>query len=161
MFRSLWGILFVCYAFLPACSIKQDIQPVQNQSATTICIIEDPAVRKGFLETYQQVLQERGYTVRTLPQGSDIRTCALSTTYMGRWSWDLAIYLSYARIDVYDDGRLIGSAQYDSRYGGANMGKFVKGEKKVRELVEKLFPLRADGGVPPAAFKPATENEPF
>lgn len=134
---------------------------MQNQSETTLCIIENPAVRKGFFETYQQVLQERGHTVRTLPQGSDIRACTLTTTYMGRWSWDLAIYLSYARIDVYNDGRLIGSAEYDARSGGANMGKFVKGEKKIRELAERLFPPRTDGSVPPAAPKPAPESEPL
>jgi hypothetical protein len=34
-------------------------------------------------------------------------------------------------------------ALYDALSGGANMSKFVKGETKITELVEELFPGRA------------------
>lgn len=49
--------------------------------------------------------------------------------------------LSYANIEVFRDGQLVGKAEYDSRSGSANMNKFIKGENKVRELVELLFPV--------------------
>lgn len=157
--RALQGILSLCCLFLVACSIQQKVQPVQKQSETTICIIEDPAVRKGFLETYQQVLRERGYTVRTIPKGSDKRACELTTTYTGLWSWHNLIYLAYARIEVFRDGHRVGLAEYDSRSGMANFEKFIQGSKKVRELVENLFPMRVIKGIPLAPVQvPMPEN---
>ena len=43
-------------------------------------------------------------------------------------------------IKVYNNGQLTGQATYDSTKGGANMGKFIKGETKIAELVDQLFP---------------------
>ena len=131
-----------CTIALAGCSIRQEVQPVVEQPEEAICIIEDPAVRSGFLSAYVQVLRERGYEVRILPKGSDLRDCPLTSTYIGFWRWDLAIYLAQARIEVFRDGRRVGQAEYDSRSGGANMKKFVNGEAKVRELAESLFPAR-------------------
>ena len=51
-----------------------------------------------------------------------------------------------ADIKVYNNGELSGQATYDSTKGGANMAKFIKGEAKIAELVDQLFP-----GVPQVA----------
>ncbi|SHN66363.1 Sbal_3080 family lipoprotein [Desulfovibrio litoralis] len=130
----------VCLLFLTACSIKQTVEPITVQTDKTICIVEDPDVKEGFLQTYQQVLRERGYFFKVVHQGDSLQNCAITSTYTGLWRWDLALYLAYARIEVLQDGRRIGLAEYDSLSAGVNMGKFVRGETKIRELVEKLFP---------------------
>lgn len=124
-----------------ACTIKHDIRPVAAHTERKICIIEDHKVREGFLETYKAAMLAKGYEVEVLPQQSGaLRSCPLTSMYYGLWSWDMAIYLSYARIEIFRNGNRIGVAEYDARSGRANFGKFVKGEAKIRELVDKLFP---------------------
>lgn len=48
--------------------------------------------------------------------------------------------MAYAEIKVYQGGKTIGEAKYDSQRGGANMGKFIDADKKINELVNQLFP---------------------
>lgn len=66
--------------------------------------------------------------------------CSLTSTYIARWRWDLALYMAYAKIDVYRDGRPVGQALYDALMGGGRLDKFIDAEQKIRELVDSLFP---------------------
>jgi len=50
------------------------------------------------------------------------------------------MYMAFAEITVYSDGKEVGKALYDSLRGGANMSKFIRGEEKIKELVDQLFP---------------------
>lgn len=122
------------------CSITQKVTPVGYLEDRAICIIEDPAVRSGFLEEYRKTLIEKGYVITMLPNGSSRSACEVTTTYLARWSWDMALYMSFAEIKVYKHGALKGEALYDSRSGGGRLDKFVNGGAKIRELVEQLFP---------------------
>lgn len=130
----------LCLILFSGCSIKQEVKAVTPLTKKEICIIEDPAVREGFLATYTRELSRKGYKTKLLAANSPLNTCNVVSTYMGLWSWDLAIYLSYAEIKVYRNEKLIGEALYDSRSGSANMDKFVKGETKIIELTNQLFP---------------------
>ncbi|WP_341502536.1 Sbal_3080 family lipoprotein [Gallaecimonas sp. GXIMD4217] len=134
--------VIACAALLCCCSIVQQVQPVQNTNLRDICIIENPATRNGFLNQYQQSLQNRGYSVKVMPRGTGFMACPLMTTYEGHWSWDLALYMSYARLDVYLDGKPVGQALYDSRRGVGRMDKFIDAETKIDELVSQLYPAR-------------------
>lgn len=127
--------------FFTGCSIKQEINPVSsNINIKEICIIKDSSVREGFLNTYSKLLKERGYKVKILTDGSPLDSCKITTTYMGKWSWDLALYLSYATIKVYENGELVGSSLYDSRQGsGRVFEKFGSGDKYIEEFVSKLY----------------------
>lgn len=127
-------------ALVAGCSITQKVDPVGSLEIRDICIIEDPAVRSGFLEEYKNTMAGKGYSVTILPKGSGRDSCELTSTYFAKWSWDLAIYMSLAEIKVYHRGALSGEAFYDSRSGGGRLDKFVDGESKVRELVNQLFP---------------------
>lgn len=99
-----------------------------------------PRCTTRILATYTRELNKKGYKTKLLAPNSPLNTCNVVSTYMGIWSWDLAIYLSYAEIKVYQNEKLIGEALYDSRSGGANMSKFIKGEDKIIELIYQLFP---------------------
>ena len=133
-------ILLAGLLFFSGCSIKQNIQPTSVLKTKEICIISNPPVRAGFLTAYTQELHRKGYKTKLLAANSSFDSCKIVSTYMGRWKWDLALYLAYADIKVYRNGQLAGSAIYDSRDGGANMNKFVKGEEKIKELVNQLYP---------------------
>ena len=123
-------------------SIQQVVKPVVSSSSEPrdICVIDNPAVRESFLAAYRKALSERGFAVRTLPAGSSVASCPLTSTYTANWRWDLALYLAYTNLKVFQSGQLGGEALYDSMGAGASTSKFVNAEEKIRELTSQLFP---------------------
>ncbi len=53
--------------------------------------------------------------------------------------------MSYADIQVFENGRQVGQAHYDSTSGGARMGKFINAENKIIEMTNQLFPAASYG----------------
>ncbi len=145
-------------ATLAGCSIKQEVKPADMSPtlAPEICIIPAKGVREGFTSAYSSALQEKGFTVRQLPWNSFPDRCPLSTTYTGSWRWDVALYMRYAEIRVYQSGREVGKAIYDARGGGGRPDKWIDAEKKIRELAAELFPNGASqlGQYRPAPTSP-------
>ena len=136
------NILIVAFASsVSGCAITQTVTPVAKFENKEICVVVNPAVMQpAFVETYQRLLTGKGYDVRALPPASSVASCPVTSTYTANWRWDLALYMAYADIQVFADGKLSGQAVYDSRRGGANMSKFIKAEEKLSELVDQLFP---------------------
>lgn len=135
-----------CLAFgstlllLSACTITENVDPVESLDGREVCVINNPDVREGFEQTLLKSIQERGYDPRTLAASANLSDCPTAVTYVGRWSWDLTIYMSYAHVQVFREGKLAGDALYDSTSGGGNMAKFINAEPKIREMVFQLFP---------------------
>lgn len=50
------------------------------------------------------------------------------------------MYMRYAELKIYRNAALFGEAIYDATWGGARLDKFISAEKKVRELVDQIFP---------------------
>ena len=136
------SLLFVCglTLALSSCTIVQNVTPYRSSDIQEICIIEDPAVRAGFLRAYKRVLREKGYRIRILEEHANLDDCELTSTYMGRWRWGWALYMALAEIKVFRNGKLAGEAIYDSRSGSGSFKKYIKGEEKIFELVNLLFP---------------------
>lgn len=132
---------------LAGCSIKQTVTPVALSGAQgpEICMIPAEGLRTGFNTTYTAQLRNKGFQTRELQPGSPPSSCALSTTYIGQWSWDMALYMSYADIQVFENGRQVGQALYDSTSGGARMGKFIDAQSKIIEMTHQLFPNASYG----------------
>ena len=124
---------------LSACSIKQKIDPIEVTSATEVCIVENKDVREGFLKEFEKVLQQKQIKYRLIQELDAQNGCEWTATYTANWAWDLALYMVYAEIKVFYQGKLDGEAIYDARMGGANMNKFIDAEPKIRELVEQLI----------------------
>lgn len=138
---------------ISGCSIKQNVTPAALSAELTpeICMIPALNLRAGFTTAYQASLMEKGFRPRLMAPGSSPDRCALATTFIGRWGWDLALYMKYADIRVYEKGRQVGQAEYDARWGGGRLDKFISAEKKIVELADQLFPNgAADLGRAPA-----------
>ncbi len=127
-------------AGLSGCAIHQNVKPVERFEGKQICVVENPAVKFDFLDAFKKTLEGRSYIVKMLPATAGVRECTITATYTANWRWDLAMYMAYAEIKVYNNGQPAGEAVYDSLKGGANMSKFIKGETKIAELVNQLFP---------------------
>ena len=125
---------------LTGCAIHQRVKPAGVIDGREICVIENPAVRAGFVESYKRALSSKGYVVRQLPATASIAECQVTSTYTAQWRWDLAMYMAYAEIKVFSNGRPAGEATYDALRGGGNMNKFIDADRKVGELVNQLFP---------------------
>jgi hypothetical protein len=122
------------------CSITQTVNPVENLATNEVCIIESPQVREGFLPELKNVLQAKNAQVHVLGSDATTTSCPTVLTYIARWKWDLAMYMSYAEINVYRNGQAVGKALYDATSGGGRLDKFIDSEPKIRELVNELFP---------------------
>jgi hypothetical protein len=138
--QGVFAAAAVACVAVTGCAIHQTVKPVQQVEGRQVCIIQNPAVRPGFAEAYRRSLSAKGYAVRELPPNAAITECPVTSTYSARWQWDLALYMSYAELRVFSNGRPAGEALYDSQRGGANMSKFIEADKKVDELVNQLFP---------------------
>lgn len=70
----------------------------------------------------------------------------------------MALYMSFADIRVYENGRQVGKAVYDSRGGAGRPDKFISAESKIAELTDQLFPKGASGlGRTPVLLPPAEQ----
>lgn len=142
MSKVLFFVFFSIITF-SGCTIKKEISPISKIADDKVCIIKNNAVRSGFLTAYREALEESGYSVKILPENTTLDTCKISSTYIAKWSWDLAIYMSYAKINVYENSKLIGSALYDSTSGGGRIfDKFGNGSTMVKSLVKDLYPKK-------------------
>ena len=135
---ALWALL-ACGLASSACTISQNVQPIDRTGIKKVCIIEDRSVRETFLPEYRKALTEIGFTSEVLPPDSPVSQCEVTSTYLAKWSWDLTIYMSYCELKVFRDGELAGQATYDSTKGSGNLGKFIDSEPKIRELVRNLY----------------------
>jgi hypothetical protein len=133
------SIAVMVAALATACTITQQVHPARIPVGSEICIIEDPKVRAGFVDEVRRSLIAAGYRYRMLPAGSGTTDCPVAMTYTARWSWDLTIYMSYARLQIFVEGSPAGDAVYDSTGGGGNLGKFIDAETKIKELVSQLL----------------------
>jgi hypothetical protein len=139
MFKRL-AVLAVFSMLFTGCAINQTVKPVERFADKKVCIIDNPAVREGFLASYKQALESKGYVAQQMPANASIVECAITSTYTANWRWDLAMYMTYANIKVYNTGKPIGEAIYDANRAGLNTGKFINADHKIRELVDQLFP---------------------
>jgi hypothetical protein len=134
------GLLALLAALaLSACAIHQTVKPVPQGRHTEICVVESPSVRKGFLDEYTRALEANGLAVRLLPMATPVDACPLVSTYNARWSWDLRLYMAYAELKVFVDGKPAGEALYDATQGAGSLDKFIDAGKKIRELTDRLF----------------------
>ena len=121
-----------------SCAINQSVEPSEVTDNSEVCIIEDPSVREGFLEELKKVLDEKDINYKVVDKQTAL-ACEWTVTYLARWTWDMALYMSYAEIKVYRNGQLDGQAVYDATKGSFNLNKFIDAEPKIRELVEELM----------------------
>jgi uncharacterized secreted protein with C-terminal beta-propeller domain len=143
MMKTKVAIATVALLSLGGCAIQQTVKPIDRFESKVVCIVENPDVRPGFLETYKRTLSNKGYVVKQLAPNSSLIECPITSTYIARWRWDLAMYMSYADITVYNNAKPSGKATYDATRGGGNMNKFIEADKKITELVNQLFPAGA------------------
>jgi hypothetical protein len=145
MILEVLGVCVLAIAVV-GCAIHRRVEPVPRLDSREMCIVNNPNVREGFLAAYQAALAGKGFRAKLVEPSAAPDACPLTSTYTANWRWDLALYMAFADITVYSNGKKVGRAVYDSLGGGGNLGKFINAEEKIKELVDLLFPAPGPPG---------------
>ncbi|WP_432737357.1 Sbal_3080 family lipoprotein [Maridesulfovibrio sp. FT414] len=104
--------------------------------AETVCIIDDPETREGFKKAMQNWLNKENIKNQIVPASSKVDSCAWTMRYYGRWSWDLALFLSDAEITAYKNG--IEAGEVNLRVGQWDSHKFEDGDNRIYKMMDML-----------------------
>lgn len=137
-------------SLLGACTITRDVRPLPPATPLSpLCIEENDTVwSKEFLSMLRQEFARRGIQT-SIYQGARPVECRYHLAYIANWSWDIAVYLVYANLRIYDADDLIGEVTYDARGGSGRFDKLGTTEGKLVPLIDelmKLNPAPARGG---------------
>jgi hypothetical protein len=137
---------------LSGCSISQTIDPVKAP-VSQVCVLKNPKVlMEEFLPELQKQIQGKGFPTQEYT-GARPSACSHHLEYTANWAWDMAMYLTYAEMRVYDRAGLAGKAVYDARRGSGRLDKFGRTAEKIGPLVDELFGSATAG---PIAVQPTT-----
>lgn len=130
-----------CLALLLAltgCSITQTIDPVKTP-VSQVCVLDNPKVLMDeFQPEMQRQIEAKGFPTKVY-SGARPADCSHHLEYTANWQWDMAMYLTYAELSVYDRTGLAGQAIYDARRGSGRLDKFGKTAEKLKPLIDQLF----------------------
>lgn len=123
---------------LTGCSITKSVEPIKAP-VSQVCVLDNPKVlMKEFQPELQRQIEEKGFPTKVYT-GSRPDDCSHHLEYTANWYWDMAMYLTYAEMRVYDLRGLAGKAVYDARRGSGRLDKFGRTAEKIRPLVDELF----------------------
>lgn len=134
--------LVLSLVMLSGCGMAYKHQPINGLSQNDkICIINSIDTKAVFENTMVEWLREHNYQPQVLPANSNIIDCEWTLTYYGKWSWDVAFYLSDAEIKAYRNGNFAGESKFHVRGGNWNASpkKYSKAEPRVKEMMRRLF----------------------
>lgn len=134
----------LCACFLLLLMIgctSTEIEPVpasSDLSHVTIIKNEDVEV-PGFVDIIRQGYDR--HNIRTsIAKDSTTADHEFTTTYSALRSWDLGLYLSEAKVRVWHQGEMIGSASYHLVLkGGLSPFKWQSAETKMKPVMDKLL----------------------
>lgn len=137
-------ILALILILIAGCSVTYTVDPANEiaEYRGEVCVVEKSNVRPEFLRAYKGLLETKGFVVRVLPDGAATDSCPITSTYIGKWSWDFVAYMAFAEILIFKDGMQVGTAVYEAPRGGWSMTTkiYETTETKIKGLVDKLFP---------------------
>jgi hypothetical protein len=134
--RRLAALLAVLGA---GCSITTHVDPVPASSMPSLCVHENDAVwSKQFLPMLRDRLARQGIAT-TVYKDAMPADCRHRLEYEAQWKWDMAVYLRYADIRVFDGDAQVGRVTYDARDGSGRLDKFGHTDEKLAPLLDALL----------------------
>jgi hypothetical protein len=108
-------------------------------NSTEVVIIRDNETRDGFLDAMNNWLTINNYKHTTIADNSEHIKDKINLVYVGKWSWDLAIYLSDAHIKAFYNSEQVGHVDLDIPIFISSFTKFGRGEKRIFKMMDMLF----------------------
>lgn len=145
---------------LSGCSITKSIDPIKAE-VSQVCVLDNPKVLMDeFQPELQRQVEEKGFPTKAY-RGARPADCSHHLEYTANWQWDMAMYLTYAEMRVYDRKGLAGQAVYNARNGGGRLDKFGRTAEKIRPLIDELFgsATRAPIAVRPTTWEAVVDSQ--
>lgn len=133
-------LLMLSLIIFSGCAISRHVTPVDSEiSLKKIYVLNNEKVHmKELVTELVDQIKELGFESEAY-SGDRPKEASHYLTYTGNWNWDMAMYLTYFRATLYEDGRVLGEVEYDAKMGGANMAKFGRTAEKIRPLMIELL----------------------
>ena len=127
-------------SFLTGCTIAKQVRAVPpGTQITKIYVENNPALHMdGLVPEVVAQIKKLGIEAESY-NGAKPDGAKHHMTIAANWRWDMAMYLFYFEATLFEDHRLLGTAEYDARMGGANPGKFGSTADKIRPLLMQLL----------------------
>ncbi|MDR0646532.1 MAG: Sbal_3080 family lipoprotein [Elusimicrobiota bacterium] len=139
-------LLLCCVCCLTACT-KYAVRGEQAakffQKDRVVYVVNNDATRDGFLNVMKDWLSKNQYRVKVINESTDISAPYL--TYVGKWSWDLGIFLADSTIKIFSDGYERGASSIKVS-NGFNLNKYGGTELKINNLMSLLFFHQMENG---------------
>jgi len=137
MKKTLWCVFLV--VFLAGCAgPKFSGSAIETFNDAKIVIVKDNDTRNGFLEAMERWLDNHNFEYVVVPDNSKHQLDKLTLEYVGKWSWDLALYLREARISAYQEGQRVGEVEFRAA-NSLNLNKFGNAEKRISYMMDALL----------------------
>jgi hypothetical protein len=118
--------------------IGADIDSSIVDTSKKIIIINHKKTRAGFQNAMETWLNDNDKKFEALPASTVRDTNFLTLEYIGRWSWDLGLFLSDAEIKAYRDGQQVGAVQFLAP-NTFNTSKYGDAKERVGYMMDVLF----------------------
>lgn len=138
IFRLICSIFLV--SLLCACAGPRYLgsSSLKSNEISEVIIVEDAETRKGFLVAIESWLKKNKYTYKVVKDGSKYDFDKLNIEYVGHWKWDLALFLSQAKIEGFYKGERISEVIYKAS-NNFNFNKYSDAKERINYMMEILF----------------------
>lgn len=138
--KTISALLLSVAMLFSGCAISKNVQSVDSSTQIEKIYVKDnpKVLMEGLLPEIVAQIEELGFASESY-DGDRPANARHYITFTANWQWDMAMYLTYFRATLYEDGRILGEVEYDAKMGGANMNKFGKTAEKIRPLLTELL----------------------
>ncbi len=140
MNKQIISVILISVFLFAGCTISQNVSSVKTgTSIDKVYVLDNEKVQMDemVVEIVKEI-RELGFDSASY-QGETPEQAKHYIHYTANWNWDMAMYLTYFKATLYENGEVLGEVEYDARKGGSNMGKFGKTREKIKPLLEELF----------------------
>lgn len=133
-------LLVIAVLLLAGCAISENVVPVDSDHLIEKIYVRysDDVHMEGLNDELVSQFRSLGFNAE-LYKGDTPDRARHTFIFTANWTWDLAMYLTYFHGTLYEDGRMLGEAEYDARSGGANMGKFGSTANKIKPMLTEMM----------------------
>lgn len=101
-------------------------------------IVKDEKTREGFLSAVADWLKDNGHSYTIVGDGVSHDLEKVTIEYVGFWKWDLALFLSEAKIEAFHEGQRIGEVDYRAP-NTLSAVKFGEARDRIFYMMDVLF----------------------
>jgi hypothetical protein len=118
--------------------IAADISSSLVDLEPSIMVINHQKTRSSFQKAMTTWLENNDKPFEILPASSTHSPDFLTLEYVGRWSWDLGLFLADAEIKAYHGGKQVGTVQFIAP-NTFNSAKYGDAEERIGYMMDVLF----------------------